>query len=82
MEGQNAGRLTVLEPAFPAWQARVDGAGAPVLNENGFLAVDVGRGRHEVELIFRMTRARRVGLGVTLLSCAGAAVVMWRRRAA
>jgi hypothetical protein len=82
VEGEGPGRLTVLEQAFPGWQARVDGAGAPLLAEDGFLAVDVGPGSHDVELLFRMTRARRLGLGVTLLSGAGAAWMLWRRRAA
>jgi hypothetical protein len=81
LEARDAGRLTVLEQAFPGWQARVDGARAAVLSENGFLAVDVGPGRHEVELAFRMTRVRRIGLAVTLLSGAGAAALLWRRRA-
>jgi hypothetical protein len=80
LEGPGAGRLTVLEQAFPGWQARVDGLRAPLLAENGFLAVDVGPGRHEVELRFRMTPARRTGLGVTLLSGVAAAVLLWRRR--
>jgi hypothetical protein len=82
VESEGAGRLTVLEQAFPGWQARVDGADAPLLTEDGFLAVDVGPGRHEVELLFRMTRARWLGLGVTLLSSVGAAWVLGRRRAA
>jgi len=82
VESAGPGRLTVLEQAFPGWQARVDGAGAPLVTEDGFLAVDVGPGRHDVDLLFRMTHARRLGLGVTLLSSAGAAWMLWRRRAA
>jgi hypothetical protein len=82
VDGQGPGRLTVREQAFPGWQARVDGVDTPLRDEDGFLAVDVGPGRHDVELLFRMTRARRLGLGVTLLSLAGAGGIVWRRRAA
>jgi hypothetical protein len=82
VEGAAPGRLTVLEQAFPGWLARVDGIGAPLLTEGGFLAVDVGPGSHHVELLFGMTRARRLGLVVTLLTAAGVAWMLARRWAA
>jgi hypothetical protein len=82
VDGARPERLIVLEQAFPGWQARVDGVAAPLLTEDGFLAVDVGPGRHDVDLRFRMTRARRLALGVTLLSLAGPTWMLWRRRRA
>ncbi|MCC6189257.1 MAG: YfhO family protein, partial [Anaerolineales bacterium] len=49
-----AGLLVVSEAYFPGWQARVDGAPAPVLPADGaLLAVTVPAGSHTVELTYR-----------------------------
>ncbi len=76
-----AGLLVVADAFFPGWQARVDGARAPVLRANYLVrAVPVSAGRHRVELTYR-PRSFIAGLGLSAAAAfAWAAVVVGARR--
>jgi hypothetical protein len=70
--------LTVANPMFPGWSARLDGRAAPLPVAPGeAMTVDVPGGVHEVELAYRPA-AFGWGLAVAALSALGLAAA-WRR---
>jgi hypothetical protein len=63
--------LVLSEVWYPGWQARVDGAEAPVLRANyAFRAVRLSPGQHQVEFSFA-PRSWRMGLGISGLTLLG-----------
>jgi hypothetical protein len=81
------GLLMLSERFDDAWEAEVDGSGAPVLRVDGILrAVPVGAGEHTVELSFEPWEyvwGRRVSLATAWITVAGVAAYLsrpaWRR---
>jgi len=70
-EMDRAGALVVLEHALPGWEARVDGASAPILGANQiFMAVELPPGTHRVELRYRPLSVR-IGLSLSALALLG-----------
>jgi len=70
--------LTVADPMFPGWRARLDGRGVPLRAAPGeAMSVDVPGGAHEVELAYRPA-AFGWGLVLAALSVVGLAAA-WRR---
>lgn len=62
---------------FPGFLVRVDGEEQQARpGQNGFIAFDLPAGRHQVELYFGSTPARRAGWGISLLTLL-AALAMW-----
>ena len=73
------GLVVVLDPWFPGWSARVDGAAAPLLRANfAFEAVPVRAGVHTLELAYFPDRLLH-GLAVAL-AAALALLVLLRNR--
>ena len=75
---------TLLSERFDdAWEAKVDGSGAPVLRADGILrAVPVGAGEHTVELSFRPWEyvwGARISLISALFTAVGVAIYLSRR---
>jgi hypothetical protein len=59
--------LVIADTYFPGWQARVDGAPAPLMRANyAFRAIPLAGGTHSVELTYA-PRSFRVGLLLSLL---------------
>lgn len=75
------GRLTVEEYSAPGWSARVNGASGPVLNADGWLAVDVAAGRNVVALRYRPWDVP-VGLLLMLAGLGLAGYCIWEPRSA
>jgi hypothetical protein len=79
VRSENAATLTVADPMFPGWQARVDSQRVELDVAPGeAMAVAVPGGEHEVELLYRPA-AFRWGLAVAALSAILLAA-SWRRR--
>lgn len=80
--GNAPGAVVLTDAWFPGWEARVDGAPAPLLRANTALrAVAVAPGEHRVELLYRPASFRR-GLalfGIAAVGCAGIGVAGLRR---
>jgi hypothetical protein len=81
VDGATPALVVVAEAWFPGWEARVDGAKAPVVEaDGGFIGVPVDAGAHVVTLEFQRPAAAALGRLVTLatlLIVAGSAI---RRR--
>jgi hypothetical protein len=79
VDAERPGYLVDVDAYDPGWEARVDGAAAPVLRANvGFRAVPVASGRHVVELRYRAPGAR-AGVWTTLASLALGLAALARR---
>ncbi|HET7295096.1 MAG TPA: YfhO family protein, partial [Vicinamibacteria bacterium] len=75
-ESSAGGYLVLVDAWDPGWRASVDGVPAPVRRANaGFRAVEVGQGRHVVEMHYRPASVP-IGFAV---SCAAllAGAVAW-----
>jgi len=81
-ELSHPGFVVITDTADPGWQARIDGAPAPVLTANvAFRAVAVPAGRHRIEMRY-WPRGLTLGLATALLAVAvAAAAVFWPRPA-
>ncbi len=67
--------LRVNSPAFPGWQAWVDGAPVPVSAWKGYLSIDIPQGTHTVCTRFTNTPVRTAGNAISLVSLA--TVFLW-----
>ncbi|HET6374232.1 MAG TPA: 6-pyruvoyl-tetrahydropterin synthase-related protein [Candidatus Polarisedimenticolia bacterium] len=64
---------------FPGWTVRIDGAQVPIVEvprQRKVIFFDVAPGRHEVQVVFERTPARRLGdfttlAGLAMLACLG-----------
>lgn len=64
------GLLVVLDPAFPGWRARVDGAPSELLRADYlFMAVPVRAGKHELQLVYFPDRLLP-GIGLAIVALA------------
>ncbi len=83
-QGAQPALVVVAEAWFPGWEARVDGARAPVVQaDGGFVGVPVDAGDHLVTLEYHRPAAATAGRLITvatLLLVAGQAVRRRRRR--
>ena len=79
--GDGGATLVVREQAFPGWEARIDGAPAPIATTPlGFMSLEFPAGTHAVDFEFtRHTPARRAGLVVSVLALFVAPFVLRRR---
>jgi hypothetical protein len=76
------GLLVIADTYFPGWQARVDGAPAPLMRANyAFRAVPLAGGTHAVELLYR-PRSFRLGVVLSLLGLAITGTIWVAGRAA
>jgi hypothetical protein len=77
------GMLVVADSWYPGWEARVDGQPAAIHRAYGVVrAVEIGAGRHDVELVYR-SASIVLGLSCALLGigvCAGLAYAESRAR--
>jgi hypothetical protein len=70
--------LVLTDTFHPGWEARVDGAPAPILRANGlYRAVRVSAGSQRVGFEYR-PMSLRAGLAVSLLSALAVAVLAWQ----
>jgi hypothetical protein len=75
------GLVVIADPYFPGWTARVDGQPAPLLRANHALqAVQVGKGRHTIELRYFPRRLLPGLLGALLAAAALLGMLLLRRR--
>lgn len=81
IEAESKGGYLVLVDAWdPGWRATVDGVPAAVRRANaGFRAVEVGPGRHLVEMRYRPSS---VPIGLAISGTMLLAAALWRRRTA
>jgi hypothetical protein len=76
---QCRGMVTVADTHYTGWQATVDGKPASIVETYGALrGIDVGPGKHEIELRFRPLSV--YGGGALTLAGVILAAVAWRRR--
>jgi hypothetical protein len=79
-EAVRGGRVTVADPFFPGWRARVDGTSAPIAAAPGqAIEVAVPPGRHLLELSYRPA-SWRLGIGIGLAAAAAVALLLRRAR--
>jgi hypothetical protein len=78
---EGGARLIVREQAFPGWEARVDGAAAPIAaTPSGFMALDCSAGSHEVVLEYtRRTPARRMGSAISVVALCALPLLLRKR---
>jgi hypothetical protein len=56
VEAQNNGVLVLHDIYYPGWEVTIDGERRPILRANLlFRGVEIGKGRHKVEFVFRPT---------------------------
>lgn len=78
VDAETAARLTVANPFFPGWTARIDGKPAPFSARPGEpLEIDVPAGRHRVDLLYRPA-SFRTGCAVALVSALALFLVVFR----
>jgi len=78
VDAEAPGYVVLADAWAPGWRARVDGRDEPILKADVlFRAIEVGAGRHEVDMRYR-PRSVVLGLGVSVLGAALTAA--WARR--
>jgi hypothetical protein len=72
--------LTLLTFNYPGWRAKIDNNFVPITaaSESGFITLDIPAGRHEVEVYFGTTDARRAGWILTFAALLAVVIITLR----
>jgi hypothetical protein len=72
--------LVITESMYPGWEATLDSSAAKLYSFDGFLAMHIPRGQHDVELFYKPTLSLRLGALASSVGLVVVLVLMYVRR--